>query len=233
MAVLAWATFAPSASASMIGHLSVANCSAGGIQVSTAAVVWLPDPSSVGFACLQVSVATNLVSNVSGALEEVLPGFAGTGIIKDLPAGLNGFMTLSGDTLTKGPLLFTLTSLGPGIGPTPVCLGLPIGQSCSVSATSQFILTATSTGTSVTLLAGGTVVDPSVPASLSSNWNGAFTSQITGQTPAQIQATILGGGAITSSFSGEFNVGVPEPVSMVLIGGGLIALAVIKRRKLV
>ncbi len=95
---------------------------------------------------------------------------------------------------------------------------------------SPFILTTTTTGTSVTLQAHGTIVDP-LDGSLSA-WNGAFTTQINGQTPLQIRNTTVGGGSISSTFSGEFDLNpVPEPVTMALFGGGLIALAAFKKRK--
>jgi hypothetical protein len=85
-------------------------------------------------------------------------------------------------------------------------------------------------GTSVTLDAHGTILD--IGDGSTSFWSGSFTTQINTMDPAAIQAQIVGGGAIVSSFSGEFDVtNVPEPVSMSLIGGGLIALAAIRRRK--
>jgi hypothetical protein len=60
---------------------------------------------------------------------------------------------------------------------------------------------------------------------------GAFTTQIPGVSAASIQATINSGGTITSTFSGEFVANVPEPLTSALIGGALIALAALKRRK--
>jgi hypothetical protein len=213
---------APSASASIIGHLSVANCAGGGVTVSFSAIDWSPGSP---VACLQSGIGTNLSSTVTGPL---VPPLVGT--INDLPpaSGIFGFMTF-------GTLMFDLAAVN-GFGPpvVPECSVNPaVGNSCSIvfmGIQSPFILTTTATGTSVTLLAHGTIADPA--GGPVSNWNGAFTTQINGQTPMQIRNTVTApGGSISSSFSGEFDVVVPEPMTMALIGGGLIALAAIKRRK--
>jgi hypothetical protein len=42
---------------------------------------------------------------------------------------------------------------------------------------------------------------------------------------------ILGGGSITSTFSGDFDVVAPEPSTVIMIGLGLIAVASFSRRK--
>ncbi len=216
------AVCAPSASASMIGHLSVTNCAGGGVTVSFSAIDW-----SIGSpaACLQTGIGTT-VSSTAGPI--VVPT---TGTINDLPpaSGIFGFMTF-------GTLMFNLAApdgFGPPV-PTDCFPASPaVGSSCSIqmgAVTSPFILTTTTTGTSVTLQAHGTIVDP-LDGSVSA-WNGAFTTQINGQTPLQIRNTTVAGGSISSTFSGEFDLHpVPEPVTMALFGGGLIALAAFKKRR--
>jgi hypothetical protein len=71
--------------------------------------------------------------------------------------------------------------------------------------------------------------------SSNSVWSGIFSTQVASETPAQIQAAIIGGGSVTSTyaFSGVSAAGsvIPEPVTSLLIGGGLIALAGLKLRK--
>ena len=211
---------APSASASIIGHLSVTNCALGGVTVSFGSIDWSVGSPS---ACLQQGIGTTISSTTGPVVVPV------TGTINDLPpaSGIFGFMTF-------GLLKFDLAAVN-GFGPpvAPECSVNPtIGNSCSIvfmGIQSPFILTTTATGTSVTLLAHGTIVDPN--GGPVSDWSGAFTTQINGQTPLQIRNTTIGGGSITSTFSGEFDVVVPEPMTMALIGGGLIALAAIKRRK--
>jgi hypothetical protein len=128
-------------------------------------------------------------------------------------------------------LYFDLAPIG-GLGPgvSPDCTPSPaIGYSCSIPG-SPFILMTTATGTAVTLLAHGTIYDSGDGST--SDWSGQFSTQIVGETPAQIEATEEADGFVASSFAGEFNITpVPEPVSMALVGGGLLALAAIKRRK--
>jgi hypothetical protein len=165
-----------------------------------------------------------------------LIGSSPAGLINDLPAtntppdgGIFGFMRFSPSAGLN--MYFDLTGVG-GFGPgsgVSCSLGNPgVNNSCSIPG-SAFLLTQTDTGTSVTLLAHGTILDSG--DGTTGPWSGAFTTQINGQSPLAIYDTISTGGSISSTFSGEFDAGVPEPVSMVLIGGGLLALAVIKRRK--
>ena len=229
LALLALATLPQSASASVIGHLVVGTCAAGDVAVTATTINWSPDIS--GFvSCLLVSGGTNVTSVGDGNLIAP-PAFTGTATINDLtipPSGGEiGFMSFVGGSPAVN-MHFDLTGLGPGSG--VLCTsGMVDGDSCSAFAGSPFLLTKNGSSTSVSLHANGTIADTVGPLSF---WSGAFTTQINGQTPLQIETTINSAGTIRSSFSGEFDVTtVPEPVSLSLIGGGLMALAVIKRRK--
>jgi hypothetical protein len=228
--VLLWVAHVPSASAYVIGHLSVANCAGGGVTVSAATIDWL---TGSPMACLQVGALTNITSVGDGSLNPSSPN----GTINDIPpnSGINGFMSF----VSAAPFInlqFNLDAIGgfgPGVGTT--CATNPgLGNSCSVGPLpggqpSPFILTQTGTGTTVTLLAKGTITDVGGQVS---NWNGAFTTQINGLLPSAIQTTILSGGSITSTFSGEFDVSaVPEPGTLAMIGFGLIGVASLRRRK--
>ncbi len=197
-------------SASVIGHLDVANCGSGGVTVTATTIDWLPAGGGTG--CVLTGTNTN-VTYSGGTLS---PG--ATGVILDLPVG--PLPTANFMTFAAAPgLTFSLDTLGPAPGNTN-CASLLVFQSCAVSATSPFALTLNPGGsTSVTLIATGTASDGTSPTS---TWSGGFTTQISNKTPGQIQSAILANGSVTSTHSGDFvitlNSTVPEPASMILIG---------------
>jgi hypothetical protein len=227
---LAFLFLVTDASGAVIGHLDIANCAGGGVTVSATFIDFTLPVNSVGSpgtGCIQTGSSTNVSFGAGSTLG---PGITGT--ILDLvfnPANppVPGFMTFVGTNLD-----FTLMSLGPGVN-NAVCAATldPNLPTCSVGGNTPFILTPTSTGTSITLSASGTVSDGTSPPS---NFIGAFTTQIAGVTPASIQATIVGGGSITSTTSGDFTItsGIPEPntISMAVLGGLLVAFAATRRK---
>jgi len=246
LAVLVLTTFAPSASAGVVGTLVVASCSSQDVFVTSLTIDWALTGSN-GPLCIGGGTHINSVGDGNLIVNPGDPAFTGTATINDLgpayPApGDAGFMTITGGGLLTG-LYFNLAQFG-GLGPgtTTDCSTNPLpGSSCSIMLSpgvySPFLLTSTASdgghtlddvnGASVTLLANGTIYDSGDLTT--TKWSGSFTTQI-GQTPAAIESTILEGGQIMSSFSGQFDA-APEPVSMALIGGGLLALAALKRRK--
>ena len=228
LAMLALATLPPSASASVVGHLVVGTCGAGDVVVTATTINWQPDVSGY-VSCLLVAGGTNVTSVGDGTLLSTFSPSSGA-TINDLTipttGGEIGFMSFVG--VGGVNMHFNLTGIGPGSA-TLCTSGMLDGQSCSAFAGSPFLLTVNNGGTSVSLSAHGTIADTVGPLS---NWSGSFTTQINAVLPYAIQTTINGGGSIQSSFSGEFDVSdTPEPVSLALIGGGLLALALIKRRK--
>ena len=89
---------APSASASIIGHLSVANCAGGGVTVSFSVIDWSPASPRLSSCLPQFRDWNQPLAAPSGPL---VPPVAGT--INDLPpaGGIFGFMTF-------GTLMFNL-----------------------------------------------------------------------------------------------------------------------------
>jgi hypothetical protein len=214
------------ASAAVIGHLDVANCAGGGVIVN-ATTIDFTLPVGGGNGCIQTGTGTN-VSYSGGTL---LPGVQGT--ILDLTAG--GGVVLDFMTFTGNPNLhFDLTAIGPGVTNTTCATVLnPNLAACSAVPGSAFILAPTGTGTSITLSASGIARDGTSPGS---TFLGAFTTQIAGVTPAAIQATILGGGSVSSTNSGDFTItlgpAVPEPstISMAMLGGVMVALFAARKK---
>lgn len=226
--LIALAALAPPASAAVIGHLDVANCPGGGVIVTMTTIDWIP-PSGGGNGCIQTGSNTS-VTFTGGTL-----GSSQQGTILDLNSQTTTFPVANFMTFASAPTLhFDLSSLGPGPANTTCASAFdPNAASCAVFAGSPFILQSTATGTSVTLSARGTARDSS---STTSTWIGAYTTQIAGLTPAQIQATILAGGSEQSTYSGDFsitvNAAVPEPatISSMVLGALLLAGASLRRK---
>jgi len=222
LAILAVAVVQP-VSASVVGHLTFAECPGDGVTVSLGLIDFLPPLGSTG--CIAAGAATSVTFS-GGSIAPAELGTVNDLVAPPTPGQNTGFIMFTG-------VFFDLVGIGPGSSNTN-CAALAVNGVCSVVAGSPFLLELVNNAlgqpaTSLALSVNGFARDGT---SANSVWSGAFTTQIAGLTPAQIQQTILNGGSVTSSFSFDgIATATPEPVSMALIGGGLIALSFWKKRK--
>ncbi len=202
----------PMASAAVIGTFRFNGGPNGNVRVSSTLIDFMPPQNNAGG-------GDGTIQNTDGTSLQYGAGLflpAGAlGRIQDIPGMTMGFISFA-----PIPVFFDLVGLGPGTG-NAACTNVNFA-SCSVTATSPFVLTRIGNDTTVTLPVFGTARDnTSVP----SVFTGSITTQIPNTLPSQIQTSILAGNFITSSYSGEFVVtAIPEPgtVSMLLLGGALL-----------
>jgi len=211
----------PTASASVVGSLQL---NGGSVTVGVSTLVWNGTAT--------VNAATNLTYDGG------TPVPAGDAVtLMNLPPAslpLDHFMSFAGIP----SLDFILASIGPGSS-NVACATSP----CSVFAGSPLILRTTPNGTEVDLSVGGTATDGTVPVS---NWFGVFSETVTSLpdeplgtiiTPLMVQTYFQNHptSTLTTTYSGTFVATltsiVPEPssVTMFLLGGGLIAIALARR----
>jgi hypothetical protein len=172
---------------------------------------------------------------------------ATTGLLKDLGPGatfpMTGALTLNGFT-------FDLLSL---VFPTPTaCPPASTPGSCAIAG-SPFVFTqdtispqnpTNSADVSLTAIFCGYTGSPGTETATSCSngtpYSATFTSHFTGTidntgeaaTVTNLIGIIASGGTITDSISGNFSpLPVPEPVTFSLVGGALLGLGILRRRR--
>jgi hypothetical protein len=248
LTIFACLILAATAMASPVGLLNVANCTGGGVTVTATTITWLPPVSGGTAGCLTSDTGTNIAYSTNGTTNNAtLTSGDANGQIKNLspatPSPFPSFITFSDQPI----LHFDLVSIGPGAISTTCSNNFNSNDPvCSPFTNSPVVLHPDFTGVVATLSARGTAGD--AMGNAVSNWIGNFSTQFAGITALQLQqgiggATITGAGgniicqngACSSTYSGSFSVSiaptVPEPMSLFLIGGGLVGLALFKRSK--
>jgi hypothetical protein len=239
--------------ATPIGNLSLANVTNGGVSVTAGAIDFFP-PVNGTFGDFSTSTPTSISYN-NGVTNSVLtPSTNPYGQVKDITVGagtISNFIQFYTSATTTAPNppgtgalqqypVFDLTSIVPGgsnQGALNDCAGVTaLGVSCS-----PFITTGPGTGFVspfvLTRRVGYVEVDVGFnllgrDATGETPWSGGFTTQLTNfATPADVQAAINRGEAVTNSYSGTFTAQVvPEPATYGLMGSSLLLLGFLRRR---
>jgi len=215
------------------GVLQESNCLGGGVTVTLTSITWLGGTgcttTSTG-AGIDSAAGTDITSNVG----TLLAGVVGT--ITDLTAPttfpVTDFITFSGtaDGLTSGGAIdFNLAGFStPSTSSINCAAAVSNGQSCIAVAGSPFLLTSDGAGdTNVTLELFGTVTD----GTLTTAFTGSLETTVPDETPAQVQAIEQANGSITTGQTGSLRlVTTPEPASFIMLGSGMIALSLIRKK---
>jgi hypothetical protein len=192
---------------------------------------------------------TGIQDTVSGQDPAVFTvGSTSLDTIKDLPAGVStplvDFMTAA-SPLPGGEVFFNLESI--------IIPAMPVGNNCTTFALSAicnpgggspFILVQSSANQVSITLSTNEIAYTGSSTSGSTPYNSIFTTQLSGDLPTvagnpysgdvdtipNILDFVGAGGTITATWSATQSPTVPEPMSFVLLGSGLVGMGLWTRR---
>jgi len=175
-------------------------------------------------------VGNFLTSLPSGGYFAGITG-SGTALALDLstigPVSVSGF--LSSFQPPFETLLFELELIQPGAFDGSDCAAAPAsGQVCTPDGSPfSFVNFSTGSGVSsiVSFVLQGKVAANGGDAGV---FTAVYTAQFTGLSYQQVRAAIAAGGSVTASYSADIDA-IPEPGAAALLGGGLFALALLRR----
>jgi hypothetical protein len=195
-------------------------------------------PMDMGFSTEVASTTALSFNGCSGTLgssgcltqNEGVDIFSGALVTAPIVFPVPDFITFQshpGVTYTLDGFQIPTTTNGTSCGTTTA------GESCTVFGGSPVSLESLGNGqVDAQLVAFGTVSDGVGPPS---TFIGHFTALLSGTTPGDLQTKILGGGLVTTAYSGVITAAssVPEPrlISLLALAGALVAFIVQRKRK--
>ena len=161
------------------------------------------------------------LNNVNAPVGTLLPG-NGLQFLNFAPSG----------ALPVPDIRFWMTELFPGVGGTANCgAGPAAGQECTPNGSAVTFLNVTGSSSSATLSASG--LAQRISTNEFDNLQIVFTAQF--NTPFQsVLSQFAANGAVTATYSGTFTATpsvVPEPMTSLLLGSGLLAFGLVLRRR--